>query len=65
MRIVRTINKVFGRSFCFICLKEDKVKQLDRLELCIDCFEKVKIMESEESFKLSKELMAGGIIDEL
>ena len=65
MKIVKKIKKVFGKSFCSICLSEGKLEQLDKLELCSNCFNKVKEMESEEPFKITKENIAGGIKDEL
>ena len=65
MKIGKTIKKVFGKSFCSICFSEGKLRRLDKLELCEDCFNKVKEMESEEPFKISKENIAGGIKDEL
>jgi len=38
---------------------------LDELHVCSVCYEKVKALEKNESFKLSKEQKAGGIKDEL
>ena len=65
MKIVKTIKKVFGKSFCNICLTEGKVTKYDKLELCDTCLKNVKNLESEEPFKISKEQKAGGIKDEL
>ncbi len=65
MELVESIKKVLGRSFCSICLNETRVSKFDRLDLCPDCWENVKKMESEESIKISKEQTAGGIKDEI
>ena len=65
MKVVESITKLFGKSFCNICLKEGKVKHFDNLNLCSECLDKVKVMETEEPFKISKEQTAGGIKDEL
>ena len=65
MELAKSIKKVFRKSFCSICLSETRVSKLDRLNLCSDCWEKVKKMESEEAIKISKEQIAGGIKNEL
>ena len=65
MELVKSIKKAFAKKFCSICLTEGKVIKFDRLEICQDCFEKVKKLESEWPAKISKEQMAGGIKDEL
>jgi len=65
MELVKSIKRVFGKSFCSICLSEGKLSKLDRLEVCPSCLENIKEMESEEPVKISKEQTAGGIKDEL
>lgn len=60
-----SIKKVFAKSECDICLKECKTLHLDQLHVCSECYEKIKSLEKNESFKLSKEQKAGGIKDEL
>jgi hypothetical protein len=65
MELVKSIKKAFRKSFCSICLAETKVSKLDRLDLCPNCWEKVKKLESEEPIKISKEQIAGGIKNEL
>jgi len=65
MELVKSIKKAFAKKICSICLDEVKLTKYDRLELCQDCFEKVKKLESEEPVKISKEQTAGGIKDEL
>ncbi len=60
-----SIKKVLGKSECDICLKECKTQHLDQLHVCSECFEKVKDLEKNDSFKLPKEQKAGGIKDEL
>jgi hypothetical protein len=65
MELVKSIKKIFSKSFCSICLSEGRLSKLDRLEVCPPCLEKIKKMESEERVKISKEQLAGGIKDEL
>jgi 5'-deoxynucleotidase YfbR-like HD superfamily hydrolase len=65
MELAKSIKKVFRKSFCSICLSETRVSKLDRLDLCSDCWEKVKKLESEEPIKILKEQIAGGIKNEL
>lgn len=65
MELVKSIKKAFKKSFCSICLTETRVIKLDKLDLCTDCWEKVKKIESEEPVNISKEQIAGGIKDEL
>ena len=65
MELVKSIKKVFAKKFCSICLTEGKTTKFDMLEICQDCFEKVKKLESEEPVKITKEQTAGGIKDEL
>jgi hypothetical protein len=65
MELVKSIKNVFRKSFCSICLTESRVSKLDRLDLCPDCWENVKKMESEEPIKISKEQIAGGIKNEI
>ncbi len=65
MELAKSIKKVFRKSFCSICLNETRVSKLDRLDVCPDCWEKVKKLESEEPIKISKEQIAGGIKNEL
>ena len=65
MELVKSIKKAFAKKFCNICLTEVKVTKFDRLDICQDCLEKVKKLESEEPVKISKEQNAGGIKDEL
>jgi hypothetical protein len=65
MELVKSIKKAFRKSFCSICLTETKVGKLDRLDLCPNCWKKVKKLESEEPIKISKEQIAGGIKNEL
>ena len=65
MELVKSIKKAFAKKFCSICLTEGEVIKFDRLEICQDCFEKIKKIESEGPVKISKEQMAGGIKDEL
>ena len=65
MELVKSIKKVFGKSFCSICLNEGRMIKWDKLDLCPDCWENVKKMELEENIKISKEQIAGGIKDEL
>ncbi len=65
MELVKSIKKVFRKSFCSICLTEGRVSKLDRLDLCTDCWEKVKKLELEKPIKISKEQIAGGIKNEL
>ena len=60
-----SIKKVFGKSECNICLKECKIQHLDELHVCADCYENIKALEKNDSFKISKEQKAGGIKDEL
>lgn len=50
---------------CSICITELSITKLDNLDLCQNCFENVKKLESEEPAKITKEQMAGGIKDEL
>ena len=64
-KVTDSIKNVFGRSECDICLKESKTQSLDALQVCSECFEKIKELEKAESFKISKEQKAGGIKDEL
>lgn len=42
MELVKSIKKAFRKSFCSICLTESRVNKFDRLNLCPDCWEKVK-----------------------
>lgn len=65
MELVKSIKKVFGKSFCNICLVEGRVAKLDKLNLCPACWEKVKKMESDEPIKISKDQIAGAIKNEL
>ncbi len=65
MELAKSIKKVFGKKFCNICLTEERITKLDRLELCQDCFEKVKKLQSEEPTKITKEQIAGGLKNEL
>ena len=65
MELAKSIKKVFKKSFCSICLTETRIIQLDKLDLCTECWEKVKKIESEEPANISKEQIAGGIKDEL
>ncbi len=65
MELVKSIKKVFRKSFCSICLTEARVSKLDRLDLCPECWENVKKLELEEPIKISKEQIAGGIKNEL
>jgi len=65
MELVKSIKKVFRKPFCSICLTETRVSKFDRLDLCQNCWEKVKKLESDESVKISKEQIAGGIKSEL
>jgi hypothetical protein len=65
MELVKSIKKAFAKKICSICLAEVKLTRFDRLEICQDCFEKVKKLEAEEPVKISKEQTAGGIKDEL
>ena len=65
MDLAKSIKKVFRKLFCSICLTETRVSKLDRLDLCPDCWKKVKKLETEESVKISKEQFAGGIKNEL
>jgi len=59
MELVKSIKRVFSKSFCSICLSEGRLSKFDRLEICQDCFEKVKKLESEWPVKISKEQIAG------
>lgn len=52
-------------GFCNICLIQGKLYAYNKLNLCTQCFEKVKSMEKEERIKISKEQTAGGLKDEL
>ena len=65
MELVKSIKRVFRKSFCSICLSEGILSKFDRLEVCSSCLEKIKDIESEEPVKISKEQTAGGIKDEL
>jgi hypothetical protein len=65
MELVKSIKHAFAKKFCSICLTETKLTKFDRLEICQDCLEKVKKLESEEPAKISKDQTAGGIKDEL
>ncbi len=65
MELVKYIKRVFGKSFCSICLSEGRLSKWDRLKVCPSCLEKIKEIESEEPVKISKEQTAGGIKDEL
>jgi len=65
MELVKSIKKVFSKSFCSICLSEERLSKLDRLDVCPSCLKKIKEKESEEPVKISKEQTAGGIKDEL
>lgn len=65
MELVKSIKKVFSKSFCSICLSEGRLSKLDRLDVCPSCLEKIKETESKEPVKISKEQTAGGIKDEL
>jgi len=65
MELVKSIKRVFSKSFCSICLSEGILSKLDKLEVCSSCLEKIKETESEEPVKISKEQTAGGIKDEL
>ena len=65
MELVKSIKRVFEKSFCSICLSEGILSKLDKLEVCPSCWEKIKEIESEEPVKISKEQTAGGIKDEL
>ena len=58
MELVKSIKKVFRKSFCSICLTESRVSEFDRLNLCPDCWEKVKRIESDKPIKISKEQIA-------
>ena len=64
MELVKFIQKAFGKK-CSICITEISVTKLDKLDLCQNCFENVKKLESEEPAKITKEQIAGGIKDEL
>lgn len=64
-KVINSIKKVFGKSVCDICLKECKTLHLEELHVCSECYEKVKKLEKDESYKLSKEQKAGGLKDEL
>ncbi len=50
---------------CNICLSETRVTQLDNLDICAFCLEKVKSMEEDGPFEIKKEQRPGGISDEL
>ena len=65
MELVKSIKTIFKKSFCSICLNETRVSKFDRLDLCPDCWEKVKKIEQEKPVKISKEQTAGGIKNEL
>ena len=65
MELVKSIKRVFSKSFCSICLSEGILSKFDRLKICSSCLEKIKETESEEPVKISKEQTAGGIKDEL
>jgi 5'-deoxynucleotidase YfbR-like HD superfamily hydrolase len=65
MEVIKSLKKVFRKSFCSICLTEARVSKLDKLDLCSDCWGKIKKLESEEPVKISKEQTAGGIKNEL
>jgi hypothetical protein len=65
MELVKSIKNVFDKKYCNICLAEVKLIKYDRLEICHDCFEKVKKLESEEPVKISKEQTVGALKDEL
>jgi len=41
------------------------MQHLDQLHVCSDCFEKVKALEKETPFKISKDQTAGSVKDEL
>lgn len=65
-KVFKSLKKKIGISFCNLCLREAKVEKLDKLELCSDCFKRVKELEAKnEIFKIPKENIAGGIKDEL
>jgi len=42
MELVKSIKRVFSKSFCSICLSEGKLSKVDRLEVCPSCLEKIK-----------------------
>lgn len=65
MELVKSIKKTLRKSFCSICLAGSRVSKLDRLDLCPNCQEKVKKLESGDPIKISKEQIAGGIKNEL
>ena len=65
MSFVKKIKHVFEKSYCNICLNEDGVKKYDKLDICQECLKKIKDLESEKPFDISKENIAGGIKDEL
>ncbi|MGQ0790736.1 MAG: hypothetical protein ACT4NJ_00740 [Nitrosopumilaceae archaeon] len=65
MELVKSIKRVFSKSFCSICLSDGILSKFDRLEVCSSCLEKIKEIESDEPVKISKEQTAGGIKDEL
>lgn len=49
MELVKSIKKALSKKFCSICLAQVKLIKFDRLEICQDCYEKVKKLELEES----------------
>ena len=65
MKVIKSIKSAFGKSFCNICLSETKVTRLDNLDICVGCLEKVKSMQNERPFEITKEQKPGGIKDEL
>lgn len=65
MELVKSFKKIFRKSFCSICLGEQSLSKLDRLEVCQSCMKKIKEIESEGPVKISKEQTTGGIKDEL
>ncbi len=65
MKVINTAKNVFGKSLCNICIKECIIQHLDQLHVCSDCFEKVKALEKETPFKISKDQTAGSVKDEL
>lgn len=65
MELVKSIKRVFSKSFCSICLSEGILSKLDRLEVCPSCLEKIREIEADGPVKISKEQTAGGIKDEL